>query len=72
MNVQAVENRMADDAQWDVLERIRREDMLPVCDCCEEKIRQEEALHIIYREKRVWLCDRCIADLMEPTGLMED
>lgn len=70
MNVQAVENRMADDAQWDVLERPGREDMLPVCDCCEEKIRQEEALH--YGKKKVWLCERCITDLMEPTGLMED
>lgn len=66
-----VENRMADDAQWDALERIRGEDRLPVCDCCEERIIQEEALHIIYGKKRVWLCDRCIRDLTEPTGYME-
>ncbi len=41
---------------------------LPVCECCEEKIKQFRALHILSGNKRVWICDRCIDDMKEVTG----
>ena len=62
--MEQVENRMVVDSQW--------EDApgwdLPVCECCEEKIQQFRALHILSGKKRVWICDRCIEDMKEVTG----
>lgn len=62
-----MENRMVVDAQWTEYER-EEDEKLPICDCCEEKIRQFRALHILSGKKKVWLCDRCIEVLKEVTG----
>lgn len=60
-----IENRMVVDSQWPDYEDDKN---LPVCDCCEEKIRQYRALHILSGKKRVWICDKCIEDMKEVTG----
>ncbi len=60
-----IENRMVMDSQWPEDES---DENLPACECCEEKIRQFCALHILSGKKRVWICDRCIEDLKEVTG----
>lgn len=60
-----IENRMALDEAWPDYER---DENLPVCECCEEKIQQFRALHILSGKKRVWICDRCIEDMKEVTG----
>lgn len=60
-----IENRMVIDSQWPEYEN---NENLPVCECCEEKIKQFRALHIMSGKKRVWICDRCIEDLKEVTG----
>lgn len=62
-----MENRMVVDAQWTEYEG-EEDEKLPICDCCEEKIRQFRALHILSGKKKVWLCDRCIEDLKGVTG----
>lgn len=49
----------------------RRPAGLAVCGCCEEVIRQERALHILSGRRRMWICDRCIDDMMEDTGYEE-
>lgn len=64
---EVVENRMVVDWQWEH----RTDENLPICECCEEKIRQEKALYILSGKKRVWICDRCIEDLKEVTGFNE-
>lgn len=63
-----IENRMVADPGWAILEGRHSEGMLPVCGCCEERIMQEKALHILSGRKKIWVCDRCIEDLTEPTG----
>lgn len=60
-----IENHMVLDSHWPDREK---DDDLPVCDCCEERIRQFTALHIPYGKKRVWICDRCIEEMKEVTG----
>lgn len=60
-----VENRTVVDSQWE--ERPAYDDV-PKCDCCEEKIKQFRALHILSGNSWVWICDRCIEDLKEATG----
>lgn len=60
-----VENRMVVDSQWPDYEE---NNDIPVCECCEEKIQQYRALHILSGKKRVWICDRCIEDMKEVTG----
>ncbi len=60
-----IENPMIIDSQWPEFEN---DEALPVCECCEEKIRQFRALHILSGKKWVWICDRCIEDLKEVTG----
>lgn len=60
-----IENRMVIDSEWE--ERPEYDDV-PKCDCCEEKIKQFRALHILSGNRRVWICDRCIEDLKEVTG----
>lgn len=64
--VEAVENKMVVDAAWP--EYDSKYDDLPRCECCEEKIKQFRALHILSGKKRIWLCDRCIEDMKEVTG----
>lgn len=32
----------------------------PVCDCCENIIQEETALHYVTRTIDVWLCESCI------------
>lgn len=63
--MECVENRMVRDSIW-------KDDFgdsnIPVCECCEEKIKQFRALHILSGKKRVWICDRCIEDMKEVTG----
>lgn len=63
--MEQIENRMAVDALWD---DNSMNDDIPTCDCCEEKIKQYRALHILSGSSRVWICDRCIEDLKEVTG----
>ncbi len=46
----------------------QREEELPVCGRCEERIRQERALRILSDRKKIWVCDRCIEDMTEYTG----
>lgn len=60
-----IENRMVVDSQWP---EYGPDVKLPVCECCEEKIQQFRALHILSGKKRVWICDRCIEDMKEVTG----
>lgn len=43
-----------------------------VCDCCEEAIQQEKALHLFNGKRKVWICDRCIDDLKEYTRFEEE
>lgn len=64
--IEMIENKMVVDAAWD--EDDSRYDDLPRCECCEEKIKQYRALHILSGKKRVWICDRCIEDMKEVTG----
>lgn len=64
--MEQVENRMVVDAVWE--DNDSRYDDIPTCECCEEKIHQFRALHILSGKKRVWICDRCIEDLKEVTG----
>lgn len=59
-----VENRMVMDSEWPESPK----EPLPECECCREEIRQPTALHILSGKRRVWICDRCIEDLKEPTG----
>lgn len=63
--MQEIENRMVVDSEWPEYEG---KEELPVCECCEEVIRQFRALHILSGKKRVWICDGCIEDLKEVTG----
>ena len=63
-----IENRMVVDSEWKPLEKGMQGSGFPVCGCCEEGIRQEKALHILSGMRKVWICDRCIEDLMEHTG----
>lgn len=64
--VYPIENKMVVDTAWD--EDSSRYDDLPRCECCEEKIKQYRAAHILSGRKRIWLCDRCIEDMKEVTG----
>lgn len=64
--IEMIENKMVVDAAWN--EDDSRYDDLPRCECCEEKIKQFRALHILSGRKRVWICDRCIEDMKEVTG----
>lgn len=64
--VYPIENKMVVDAAWD--EDNSQYDELPRCECCEERIMQYRALHILSGKKRVWICDRCIEDIKEVTG----
>lgn len=64
--VYPIENKMVVDAAWD--EDDLGCDNIPQCECCEEKIKQFRALHILFGKKRVWICDRCIEDMKEVTG----
>lgn len=61
-----LENRMVIDSEWEwpnqPLENI------PVCECCEEKIRQFRALRILSGTRKIWICDGCIEDMKEVTG----
>lgn len=61
-----IENRMVIDELWEhcILDNVE----LPRCECCEEKIQQFRALHILSGKKRVWICDRCVEDMKEVTG----
>lgn len=61
-----IENKMVVDAVWN--EDDPKHEDIPTCECCEEKIQQFRALHILSGKKRVWICDRCIEDLKEVTG----
>ena len=61
-----LENRMVVDSEWSGWNQTRED--IPICECCEEKIRQFRALHILSGKKRVWICDRCIEDMKEVTG----
>lgn len=63
--MEQIENRMVLDSQWTECEN---NESLPVCECCEEKIKQFRALHILSGKKRVWICDSCIEDMKEVTG----
>lgn len=63
--MQELENRMVVDSEW--AEHESKEE-LPICECCEEEIRQFRALHILSGRKMVWICDRCIEDMKEVTG----
>ena len=62
-----VENPMVADSQWPEYEN-EEDEKLPICECCEEKIKQFKALHIFSGKKRIWLCDGCIEDMKEVTG----
>ena len=62
--MEQVENRMVADWQWEN----DLDENLPICACCEEKIMQFKALHILSGKKMVWICDRCIDGLKEVTG----
>lgn len=64
----SVENRMVADSEWEWKEKAFGYDELPRCECCEEKIKQFRALHILSGKKRIWICDRCIEDMKEVTG----
>lgn len=64
--MEQIENRMAVDSEWRDSQPENK--MLPVCECCEERIRQRKALNILSGRRRVWICDRCIEDLKEYTG----
>lgn len=56
---------MVVDSLWEDNDSI---DNLPQCECCNEKIKQFRALHILSGNKRVWICDRCIEDMKEAIG----
>lgn len=62
-----MENRMVVDAQWREYEG-EEDEKLPICNCCEERIKQFRALPLFTGKNRIWLCDRCIEDLKEVTG----
>lgn len=64
--MEEIENRMVLDSELEHSKRYESE--LPRCECCEEKIKQFRALHILSGKKRVWVCDRCIEDMKEVTG----
>lgn len=59
-----IENRMADGFECREME----DENIPVCECCEERIKQFRALHILSGKHRIWICDRCIEDMKEVTG----
>lgn len=61
-----IENRMVVDSEWPKYKL--NEDDFPVCECCEEKIKQFRALHILSGRKWIWICDRCIENMKEVTG----
>lgn len=61
-----LENRMVVDSEWERPNQLLEN--IPACECCEEKIRQFRALHILSGKKRVWICDMCIEDMKEVTG----
>ena len=63
--VYPIENRMVVDSQWPNSES---DEKLPVCKCCEEKIQQYSALHILCDRERIWICDRYIENMQEVTG----
>lgn len=64
--MECVENRMVRGSIWK--DEDFEDSNVPVCECCEEKIKQFRELHILYGKKRVWICDRCIEDMKEVTG----
>lgn len=64
--MEMVENRMVVDSEWETKDADY--ERLPTCECCEERIRQYKALHILSGKKRIWICDRCIEDLKETIG----
>jgi hypothetical protein len=37
----------------------------PVCDCCENHIQEESALHYVTRTVDIWLCEECVESNME-------
>ena len=60
---------MTDDPERDFDRYMRAQDewleRRPKCDCCEEHIREEMALHYVTNEVDIWLCQSCIEDNME-------
>lgn len=67
-----IENRMSNDAAWERFENPIPPNVfnsLPVCYCCEEKIMQSKAFSYFMHGKKNWLCNRCIEDSKEDTGL---
>lgn len=37
----------------------------PQCDCCDNHIQEESALHYVTREVDIWLCAECIENNTE-------
>lgn len=67
-----VENRTVSDDVWKRFENPIPPDVfnsLPVCYYCEDKIIQPKAFTCFSYGKRIWVCNRCIEDLKEDTGL---
>lgn len=72
MQKKMIENRMVIASEWSRIENTVSKEILkrlPVCDCCKETILQNKALHIISGYKKNWMCDRCIEDCKQDTGL---
>ena len=53
------------DAERYIMAQEIREARLPICDCCERRIRDREALHYVTRNLEIWLCLVCIDEKME-------
>lgn len=53
------------DAERYIMAQELREARLPKCDCCEGRIRDNEALHYVTKKLDIWLCLECIDEKME-------
>lgn len=59
----------SDDPAWDAERYIMAQEIRlarrPKCDCCENHIQEESALHYVTSEVDIWLCEDCISNNTE-------
>lgn len=55
---------LSDDPDRDYERYMRAQDIrmarLPKCDCCDDPIQEETALHYVTKTIDIWLCERCV------------
>ena len=59
----------SDDPALDAERYMMAQDILlarrPVCDCCDNHIQEESALHYVTKKVDIWLCQECLENNTE-------